>query len=129
MGRIEKQKRELIEESNKRMLNEQEEKQIKPTHQKPLCNDMSGSFGTGKKTEFKVCVYKLGPSYVIELRDSNDKKLFSDGGVTWNEAVKSYYTNIDKQYPDKKVGIDLPIPINPDEESSVKYYYEDWSKE
>jgi len=129
MGRIEKQKRQLIKESNKRVLNEQE-KQIKPTYKKPLCNDMSGTYGTGKETEFKSCVYKVGPSsYVIELRDSNDKKLFTDGGDTWDSAVKSYFKHIDEKYPDKMVGKDLPTPINPDEESSVKYYYEDWSKE
>ena len=103
--------------------------QIKPTHQKPLCNNMSGTYGTGKETEFKVCVYKVGPSsYVIELRDSNDKKLFTDGGDTWIQASESYFKHIDEKYPGKVVGIDLPVPIDPELEASHKYYYEEWVK-
>ena len=129
MGRIEKLKREAINEANVRVLGEQEVKQIKPTYQKPLCNDMTGTYGTGKKTEFKVCVYMVGPSsYVIELRDSNEKKLFTDGGDTWDKAVKSYFKHIDEKYPGKVVGNDLPTPIDPSLEPSVKYYYEDWVK-
>jgi hypothetical protein len=114
------------------LLNEQEEeKKLNPTYQKPLCNNMSGTYGTGKETEFNACVYKIGPSsYVIELRDKNGNKIFTDGGDTWSNAVNSYFNNKDKreELKGKKVGIDLPTPINPDDEASVKYYYEDWVK-
>jgi|10_taG_2_1085330.scaffolds.fasta_scaffold54583_5 hypothetical protein len=103
----------------KRVLNEQ----LSPTYQNPLCNDMTGTYGTGTKTKFKVCVYKMGPLYTIDLRDSNDKVLMSPGGgETMEKATQVFYAGVDKKYPGKTLGIDFPIPIDPDNPSVTKYY-------
>jgi len=119
MGRLDKLKREAMEEANRMVLNEQ----LSPTYQNPLCNDMTGTYGTGTKTEFKVCVYKMGPLYTIDLRDSNDKVLMSPGGgETMEKAIQVFSAGVDKKYPGKTLGIDFPIPIDPDHPSVTKYY-------
>ena len=95
---------------------------LKPTYQNPLCNNMTGTYGTGSETTFKSCVYKIGPSFMIDLRDSNGVVLFSDGGNTFADAYKTYVSRAKQSYPDKTVGKDLPIPVDPDNESAANYY-------
>lgn len=95
---------------------------LKPTRQNPLCNNMSGTYGTGSETNFKACVHKIGPSFMIELKDVKGNVLFSDGGSTFADAMKTYFSKAAQFYPDQKVGTDLPMPVNPDDESAAKYY-------
>jgi len=118
-----------IQESNRilenRLLNEQatsaQTATLNPTYDNPLCNNMTGSYGSGSETSFKACVYKIGPSFAIDLRDGSTV-LFSDGGSNFAEAYQAYVSQSKKLYPDKMIGRDLPIPIDPSNESASKFY-------
>ncbi len=129
-----------IQESNQRLqnrlLNEQVPNQtttgatpnnttLKPTYNKPLCNNMTGTYGTGVETPgFKSCVYMLGPGKdrYIDLRDGSGRVLVSVGGGDFAEAYKNFVSKVKISYPDKTIGKELPIPIDPDNESASKYY-------
>ena len=129
-----------IQESNQRLenrlLNEQTTPQtttgttpnnttLKPTYTKPLCNNMSGTYGTGVETPgFKTCVYALdaGKARYIDLRDDSGKVLVSTGGGDFGAAYKEFVSKVKIFYPDKTIGKELPIPIDPDNESASKYY-------
>ena len=98
---------------------------LKPTHAKPLCNNMSGTYGTGVETpDFKACVYMIGPGKdrYIDLRDASGNVLVSVGGADFGEAYNEFVSKVKNSYPDKTIGKELPIPIDPDNESASKYY-------
>jgi len=95
MGRIEKQKRELIEESNKRMLNEQSNfiENVADNIDEPYFKNMKNDYRVFKENEqLYVIVKKIKPSditnyskyNIIEkgnlyiVKDKDDKEIYSE---------------------------------------------------
>ena len=95
MGRIEKQKRELIEESNKRMLNEQSDfiRNVADNIVEPYFKNMENDYRVFKENEqLYVIVKKIKPSditnyseyNIIEkgnfyiVKDKDDEKIYSE---------------------------------------------------
>ena len=95
MGRIEKQKRKLIEESNKRMLNEQSNfiENVADNIDEPYFKNMKNDYRVFKENEqLYVIVKKIKPSditnyskyNIIEkgnlyiVKDKDDKEIYSE---------------------------------------------------
>ena len=95
MGRIEKQKRELIEESNKRMLNEQSNfiENVADNIDEPYFKNMKNDYRVFKENEqLYVIVKKINPSditnylkyNIIEkgnlyiVKDKDGKEIYSE---------------------------------------------------
>ena len=97
MGRIEKQKRKLIEESNKRMLNEQEEIIDGYT-----CKDSDGYVVCSKKDKwgYVIRVFKSP----IESGKLPNESEFQAGGKTWEETLITFNKKI------KEKGLNLQPP-------------------
>ena len=119
-----------IQESNlrleKRMLSEQVNPPVtsgttaqptkqQPTSQNPLCNSSTGTAGTGTKTPYMVCVWKDQFATYIKLTDiSKGTILASVYEQNFAKANTLFFDKVDAVLPGKRIGIDLPIPINPD---------------
>jgi hypothetical protein len=119
-----------IQESNlrleKRMLSEQvnppatsgttaQPTKQQPTSQNPLCNSSTGTAGTGTKTPYMVCVWKDQFATHIKLTDiSKGTILASVYEQNFAKANTLFFDKVDAVLPGKRIGIDLPTPINPD---------------
>jgi hypothetical protein len=119
-----------IQEANlrleKRMLSEQVNPPVtsgtttqptkqQPTARNPLCNSSTGTAGTGTKTPYMACVWKDQFATYIKLTDINTGVTI--GQVYDQNFVKAnpkFFDMVSEKLPGKKIGIDLPMPINPD---------------
>jgi hypothetical protein len=119
-----------IQESNlrleKRMLSEQvnppatsgtteQPAKQQPTSQNPLCNSSTGTGGTGTKTPYMVCVWKDQFATYIKLTDTaKGTTLASVYDQDFVKANTQFFDKVDSVLPGKRIGVDLPMPINPD---------------
>ena len=119
-----------IQESNlrleKRMLSEQvnppatsgtteQPAKQQPTSQNPLCNSSTGTAGTGTKTPYMVCVWKDQFATYIKLTDiAKGTILASVYDQDFVKANTQFFDKVDSVLPGKRIGVDLPMPINPD---------------
>ena len=119
-----------IQEANlrleKRMLSEQvnppattgtttQPTKQQPTSQNPLCNSNTGTGGTGTKTPYMVCVWKDQFATYIKLTDTTKgTTLISVNEQNFAKANTLFFDKVDTVLPGKRIGIDLPMPINPD---------------
>jgi hypothetical protein len=87
---------------------------LNPTSDKPLCNNKTGTGGTGTETEYNACVYKIGDAVVITMKDKNGAQVAGGNGQDFNSAYRQLVGQTDKL--GKTIGKDLPIPINPDQQ-------------
>jgi hypothetical protein len=98
----------------KRVISEQNNKT--PTYNNPLCNNMTGSAGTGTETKYKACVWKDQYATYIKLSDEKGSGLVQATGEDFTKAYPSFVQKIYSKLPGKSVGIDLPVPLNPDQQ-------------
>ena len=121
-----------IQEANsrleKRMLSEQVNPPVtsgttsqptkqQPTSQNPLCNSSTGTDGTGTKTPYMVCVWKDQFATYIKLTDiAKGTTLVSVNEQNFAKANTLFFDKVDEALPGKRIGVDLPMPINPDNE-------------
>ena len=123
-----------IEEANlrleKRMLSEQVNPPVtsgatsgtttqptkqQPTSQNPLCNSSTGTGGTGTKTPYMACVWKDQFATYIKLTDINTgSTILQVYDQNFAKATPKFFDMVSEKLPGKKIGIDLPMPINPD---------------
>ena len=87
---------------------------LNPTYNKPLCNNKTGTGGTGTETEYNACVYKIGDAVVITMKDKNGAQVAGGNGQDFNSAYRQLVGQTDKL--GKTIGKDLPMPINPDQQ-------------
>jgi|32_taG_2_1085360.scaffolds.fasta_scaffold45052_3 hypothetical protein len=80
MGRLEKMKRLIIEEANKRILNEEREKQV------------SGPYG---KPPIQYYVFEKGGKFYIYQTNASQKKPKLMDGTLWDNKGKGYDTEND----------------------------------
>jgi len=80
MGRLEKMKRLIIEEANKRILNEGKEKQV------------SGPYG---KPPIQYYVFEKGGKFYIYQTNASQKKPKLMDGTDWDNTGKGYDTEND----------------------------------
>lgn len=86
-----------------------------PTSQNPLCNSNTGTGGTGTKTPYMVCVWKDQFATYIKLTDTTKgTTLISVNEQNFAKANTLFFDKVDAVLPGKRIGIDLPMPINPD---------------
>lgn len=86
-----------------------------PTYQNPLCNSSTGTGGTGTNTPYKVCVWKDQFSTHIKLTDTAKGTILAS--VFAEDFVKAntlFFDKVAEVLPGKRIGIELPMPINPD---------------
>jgi len=97
---------------------------LKPTYDKPLCNNMSGTYGSGVETpDFKTCVYRNGGTTIIQLKDTAKGTILASAyGEDFSKANTLFFNKVAEALPGKRLGIELPMPIDPDNESASKYY-------
>jgi len=119
-----------IQEANlrleKRMLSEQVNPPVtsgtttqptkqQPTYQNPLCNSSTGTAGTGTKTPYIACVWKDQFATYIKLTDINTGSIIGQVyDQNFEKATPKFFDMVSQKLPEKKIGIDLPMPINPD---------------
>lgn len=97
------------------LINEQDGTSKNPTYDKPLCNNKTGTGGTGTETEYNACVYKIGNMIVqITMKDKNGAQVAGGNGQDFNSAYRQLVGQTDKL--GKTIGKDLPMPINPDQQ-------------
>jgi hypothetical protein len=94
MGRIEKQKRELIEESNKRMLNEQEEKYL-------VSGTKFNMFGS-HRIDIKI-IDKSTSEIIISVggEGSSEKEAYDKSVEEFNKKIKEKGLNLQPPTIDK----------------------------
>ena len=97
----------------KKIINEQQPKTA-PTSQNPLCNSKTGTAGSGSETEYKVCVWKDQFATYIKLVDNKGQVLVQVYAQDFNTVLKQFFDKVAKDLQGKKIGVDLPMPINPD---------------
>jgi hypothetical protein len=86
-----------------------------PTSQNPLCNSNTGTGGTGTKTPYMVCVWKNRFATYIKLTDSTKGTvLFQVYDENFEKVSPQYFQKVAEVLPGKRIGIELPMPINPD---------------
>jgi len=119
-----------IQEANlrleKRMLSEQvnppatsgttaQPTKQQPTSQNPLCNSSTGTAGTGTKTPYMACVWKDRFATYIKLTDINKGvDIVNVFDQNFEKATPKFFDMVSEKLPGKKIGVDLPMPINPD---------------
>ena len=94
MGRLEKQKRELIEESNKRMLNEQEEKYL-------VSGTKFNMFGS-HRIDIKI-IDKSTSEIIISVggEGSSEKEAYDKSVEEFNKKIKEKGLNLQPPTIDK----------------------------
>ena len=108
-----------MEDANKRLegryLVEQSTPQKQGTSANPLCNSSTGTGGTGTKTPYMVCVWKdVFGTYVKLTETTTGKILVQVNDTDFQKASSKFFNKVGEVLPDKKIGIDLPMPITPD---------------
>ena len=98
----------------RRVIKEQNNKT--PTYNNPLCNNMTGSAGTGTATNYKACVWKDQFATYIKLTDESGVVLVQANAEDFTRAYPLFVQKINSKIPGKSIGIDLPIPLNPDQQ-------------
>ena len=86
-----------------------------PTSQNPLCNSSTGTGGTGTKTPYTACVWKDQFATYIKLTDTNTGSVILQvNDQNFVNATPKFFDMVSEKLPGKKIGIDVPMPINPD---------------
>ena len=88
-----------------------------PTSQNPLCNSSTGTGGTGTNTPYKVCVSSLPQFGMVSITLTDTAKGTILASVNAEDFVKAntlFFDKVAKVLPGKRIGIELPMPINPD---------------
>jgi len=109
-----------MEDANKRLEGRYLVEQSTPqkqqgTSENPLCNSNTGTGGTGTKTPYMVCVWKDVFATYVKLTDTTTGKILAQVyDQDFQKASSKFFSKVGEVLPDKKIGIDLPMPITPD---------------
>jgi hypothetical protein len=109
-----------MEDANKRLEGRYLVEQSTPQKQQgtsanPLCNSNTGTGGTGTKTPYMVCVWKDVFATYVKLTDTTTGKILAQVyDQDFQKASSKFFSKVGEVLPDKKIGIDLPMPITPD---------------